>query len=109
MNTHFLSKEQAAARDTMRAMPEKRRQALEFLFDDSNAHSPTDVGAALGKSYAQASSYACRALKPLVADGLVERVQIGRGRGRGGYRISELGWYTYYYGHVCRQKEHRDD
>ena len=105
MSVKYLSWEHVAAEaQRIQGMSENQRLALGFLFSKHpSAQTPTDIGAALGKGYNQASAYACRCLKPLLAAALVERVQVGRGA----YRLTEVGWYAY--DHFRRQEEHSND
>lgn len=56
---------------------EVRNKILNILTYDVYK-SPTEIGLALGSPISQASSYACRHLKPLVEEGLVLRATNGR-------------------------------
>jgi|GEM_PF-1854532 len=105
MSAKYLSWEHVAAEaERVQGLSENQRLALGFLFSSHpSAHAPTEIGIALGKEYAQASAYACRCLKPLLAAALVERIQVGRGA----YRLTEVGWYAY--DQSRRQEEYPND
>lgn len=51
-----------------------KNDIVEFLKTKPDGASPTEIGEAFGKSYAQASSWACTKLKSLVEAGKVNKI-----------------------------------
>lgn len=59
-----------------------KQQILQFLYNNSFRavwFSPTEIGMECGKTYTQASSWACGPLKALIKEGKVVKSNLGKG------------------------------